>query len=182
MISEVRVITLENVAEITACHLDSIDEIGSSVVGKRGMRLLESLKREQLDHGPYRGVTLFEAAYRIMSDMVILRGVHWLLKNREFTFHEYTVELGNEDRNGFDIRASADGATLVGEAFNVAPSFYQIKKRSAVRKLIAKGHEANHRIVLVNSDAVTSGYLPKFDPTVRMYTVDIVSGEARRRC
>ena len=87
----------------------AIRTVGDSIAGLRGIRLLHALKRTQLDFGIYTDVTLFEAANRIMSDLVILQGVKFLLENRAaFPFDSYTVELGNEDRNDFDIRASAD--------------------------------------------------------------------------
>lgn len=43
-------------------------------------------------------------------DLVILHGVAGLLEG-VFPFTEYTVEFGNEDRNGFDIRACLPTAT-----------------------------------------------------------------------
>jgi hypothetical protein len=58
---------------------------------------------------PYPTVTRFEAANRIMSDLVILYGVKWLLDNSVFPFENYIVEYGNEDKNGFDIRAAGNG-------------------------------------------------------------------------
>ena len=103
---------------------------------------MTSLKREKLDHGPYRDVTLFEAANRIMSDLVILKGIRWLLDEKVFPFDAYTVEFGNENRNGFDIRAEQGGKTLVGEAFNVAPSFYPVKRRHAAGKRPCKDFRA----------------------------------------
>lgn len=71
--------------------------------------------------GPYPGVTLFEAANRIMTDLVTLHGVAWLLKNKVFPFDSYAVGFGNENDLGFNIRAGGvDGETLVGEVSNVA--------------------------------------------------------------
>jgi len=45
--------------------------------GLRGLRLFQYLKRNQVGLGPYPHVTLFEAANRIMTDMVILKGIKW---------------------------------------------------------------------------------------------------------
>lgn len=42
---------------------------------------------------------------------------------------------------------------LVGEAFNVAPSFFQGKKRSALKKLREQRDKATYRIIMLNSDA-----------------------------
>ena len=139
MEQKIRRLTLGNISGILSEFQTSISLLGSSIAGKTGVDLFESLKREKLDTGPYPRVTLFEAANRIMSDLVILHGVGWLLKNKTFPFDSYVVEFGNEDKNGFDVTAEGSGATLVGEAFNVAPSFFRSKKLFAINKLRRNG-------------------------------------------
>lgn len=176
MIDRNRVLTLESLPGIERDRTSELDQVGRSIEGKRGIELLTSLKRERLDHGPYKGVTLFEAANRIMSDLVILKGIRWLLENKTFPFDAYTVEFGNENRNGFDIRAEQDGRTLVGEAFNVAPSFYPVKRRHAARKLEKDGGEADLRIILVNNDARTKSMKLKGACDIQYFAVDMVSG------
>ena len=156
-----RTLTASNLDSIIADFYASLESIGSSIQGKTGVPLFMALKREKLNGGPYPGVSLFEAANRIMSDIVILKGVAWLLRNKVFPFSAYTVEFGNEDENGFDIRASSNAASLVGEAFNVAPSFFQTKKSSALKKLRQDGHDATYRILMFNDDAVSASYSPK---------------------
>jgi hypothetical protein len=91
--------------------------------------------------------------------LVILYGAKWLLDKNVFPFENYTVEYGNENKNGFDIRATGDGETLVGEAFNVAPSFFQTKKTSMLKKL--KEASANYKIIMFNDDAAGPSYEPK---------------------
>jgi hypothetical protein len=171
-----RILTLETLPAIERERVSELDEIGRSIEGKRGIELLTSLKREKLDHGPYRDVTLFEAANRIMSDLVILKGIRWLLDDKVFPFDAYTVEFGNENRNGFDIRAEQGGKTLVGEAFNVAPSFYPVKRRHAAGKLEKHGGNADWRIILVNKDARTRAIKLKKPHDIRYFAVDMVSG------
>jgi len=58
-------------------YTSSIAEIGDMLSGLRGLRLFQYLKRNQVGLGPYPHVTLFEAANRIMTDMVILKGIKW---------------------------------------------------------------------------------------------------------
>lgn len=174
-----RTLTPKNVDRITQQFLGSIKGIGSTIKGKTGLDLLEALKREKLKAGPYPGVTLFEAANRIMTDLVILHGVAWLLKQKILPFDSYTVEFGNEDKNGFDIKASANGKTLVGEAFNVAPSFFQIKKSSMLKKLRHNGKNTDYRIIMVNHDAVANGYEPKNEAGLYYVVVNVVSGKVR---
>ena len=171
-----RTLTESNVGVITAEFYASLASIGESIRGKTGVPLFTALKRERLVGGPYPGVSIFEAANRIMSDLVILKGVAWLLEKRVFPFSAYTVEFGNENKNGFDIRASSRGATLVGEAFNVAPSFFPTKKSSAVKKLRRDGLDATYRILMFNDDAVSPGYLPKTENGLHHVLVGVKTG------
>lgn len=170
-----RVLTTSNIQKITNEFLLSLSSIGESLDGKRGVPLFSTLKREKINIGPYPHVSLFEAANRIMSDIVILRGVDALLKSPLFPFQEYTVEFGNEDRNGFDIRASSENFSLVGEAFNVAPSFFQGKKSSALKKLRTNGINATYRLLMFNRDAVAHNYNPKAEAGLHHVIVGIDS-------
>jgi hypothetical protein len=156
-----RTLTPSNIAMIEADFRTSLESIGESIRGKTGVPLFVALKRERLVGGPYPGVSIFEAANRIMSDLVILKGVAWLLSKSVFPFSSYTVEFGNEHENGFDIRASSGATSLAGEAFNVAPSFFQSKKYSALKKLRRDGSNATYRILMFNDDAVAASYAPK---------------------
>jgi hypothetical protein len=137
---------------------------------------IHSLKREPLGSGPYPNVSLFEASNRILSDMVILFGVRRLLANPsvgdvQLPFTEYEVALGVEGGN--DLIAIAGNCRLVGEAFNVAPSFFQSKKSSMIRKLSAK--KADYRLIIFNADAVKSpdNYIEKSEPSMLYLPVDI---------
>jgi len=170
-----RILTASNIEAITNEFLSSLNSIGTSLDGKRGIALFSALKREKTNVGPYPHVSLFEAANRIMSDIVILLGVDGLLKNPLFPFQSYTVEFGNEDKNGFDIRASSGEFSLVGEAFNVAPSFFQGKKSSVLKKLHTNGINATHRLLMFNDDAVAANYTPKAEPGLHHVIVGIDS-------
>lgn len=165
-----RKLTKSNVRGLLQSYADSVEKIGGSIHGQTGRALLESLKRRKVGSGPYPEVTLFEAANRIMTDLVIYVGVQWLLESETFPFDEYTVELGNEDNNGFDIRAAAHNKYLIGEAFNVAPSFFQGKKSAMLRKLKKKG-EADYKIILVNHDAVPESYAPTINEAGVYYVI-----------
>jgi hypothetical protein len=176
-----RVLTGENIDEISAEFIESLTEIGESIHGLRGIALFTALKRDKLKGGPYPGVSLFEAANRIMSDLVILRGVAGLIEKEHFPFFSYTVEFGNENKNGFDIRASSKRATLVGEAFNVAPSFFQVKKRSALKKLRGHGTESTYKVLMFNEDAASATYLPKAELGLHHILVGIHSGTVQVR-
>lgn len=174
-----RQLTSGNVGEEIRSLTAQIAEMGLSITGKVGLPLLHALKRDRVGHGPYANVSFFEAANRIMSDLVILHGVRWLLETRSLPFESYRVEYGNEDRNGFDLIATNGESRLYGEAFNVAPSFFQTKKAGALKKLRIKGAEATHRVLLVNHDAFPAKYAPKREPGVYMFAVDVLTGEGR---
>jgi hypothetical protein len=175
----IRKLTANNIDTITAEYLKEVELIGDSIRGKRGVTLMNSLKREQLKTGPYIGLTLFETANRVMSDLVILRGVAGLLREKVFCFDEYIVEFGNENKNGFDIRASDHNVQLVGEAFNVAPSFFQQKKNYSVKKIKKNGEMSQLKLVMFNSDAPPVGYVPRIEAGFKFVFVDINTGDIR---
>jgi hypothetical protein len=151
----------ENIESAVNRYESSIEGIGTTVSSLTGVKLFHYLKRQQIGSGPYPHVTLFEAANRIMTDLVILKGIRWILNTRAFPFDEYVVEYGNEDSNDHDITALKGGRKLLGEAFNVAPSFFQGKKASMLRKLRSPNCVADYKIIIANSDAIEENYSPK---------------------
>jgi hypothetical protein len=116
-----------------------------------------SLKRGKIRNGPHPGVSIFEASNRIFSDIVILFGIRELLLNPQLgmvslPFDQYEVRFGVED--GFDIGTEKGDEKLIGEAFNVAPSFFANKKRKTLAKL-AKESKYDYKILIFNADADT---------------------------
>lgn len=129
---------------------------------RRGTNLehLLSLKRGKIANGPYPNVSIFEASNRIFSDIVILFGIRELLIHQKvgkiiLPFTQYEAKLGNED--GFDITANTGNEKLLGEAFNVASSYFQSKKWAAKNKLQAEV-DCDFRILVFNIDAVKNVY------------------------
>ena len=173
-----RLLNAVNIDNIISEFESSLVDLGKSIDGKVGIPLLLSIKRGCVGHGPYPNVTFFEAANRIMSDLVILHGVAGLLKQDKFPFKEYKVEFGNENHNDFDLQASSSTDFLIGEAFNVAPSFFQGKKSHALKKLKNKGSKANYQILMFNSDAIDASYCPKHRKDKIYYVVVDVSSKS----
>ena len=99
-----RTLNRQNIDSVMQEYVSSIEGTRAVISGLTGVKLFQYLKRQQIGAGPYPHVTLFEAANRIMTDLVILRGVKWLLESQAFPFDEYVVEYGNEDSNDHDIR------------------------------------------------------------------------------
>lgn len=172
-------LTRRNIDRTLDGYRRSIRSVGASLRGKQGLPLLTALKRERATVGPYPHVTLSEAANRIMTDLVILYGVRALLRDRVLPFHAYTVEYGHEDRNGFDLRAEHDGETLVGEAFNVSPSLYPLKRAATLRKLRTHGGHADVRLLLVNHDAMAKDYRPRLQSGEHLLRVNVTTGAVR---
>jgi hypothetical protein len=154
------IVRLDTIEQQIEEYLALIQDIGVSNVKLRGLRLFSALKRQQIGSGPYPGVSLFEAANRVMTDLVLLYGVRWLLREDVFGFSQYAVEFGHESKNKFDIMAEEDGESLVGEAFNVSRSFFPGKKSSMLKKLRTEGKKATYSIIMCNADAVEDQYAP----------------------
>jgi hypothetical protein len=172
------VLTGQNVDAQIASYLSTVTDLGASLGQLRGVALFEALKRSAVKSGPYPHVTLFEAANRIMTDLVLLYGVRWLLRSKKFPVDSYTVEYGHENNNGFDVMAEKDGIRVVGEAFNVAPSFFQGKKSAMLNKLRKKGIGAAHSLLLFNHDAMPEGYRPSLKAKEHHIFVHVGEGRA----
>jgi len=166
-----------NIEKALTDYLRSVNSIELPASENDPLMSMYSVKRRPLRSGPYPDVSLFEASNRILSDLVILFGVQRLLANPVvgnvgLPFTEYEVALGV--KGGNDLRAVSDSRRLVGEAFNVAPSFFQSKKSSMIKKLRAD-EKANYRLIIFNADAVRSPdyYLEKSEPSMLYLPVDI---------
>ena len=153
-----RRLTRENIDYEIEEYLTLLDDFPISLKEENTLDFLYRIKRGKTLTGPYPDVSIFEAANRIMTDLVILFGAKKILSGciPEIEVQELIVELGNEDQRSFDIT----GKDLRGEAFNVAPSFFQNKKSSALKKL--RNNSGNEVILLMyNEDAVTKTYIPQ---------------------
>ena len=115
-----------------------------------------------------------------MTDLVILNGVKWLLQESVFPFSKYRVEFGNEDYSAHDLMAENEDERLVGEAFNVAPSFFQAKKAAMLRKLRIPENREGLKLILANADAVGESYRPKLRANEHIVLVDVFTGTAMR--
>ena len=171
-----RTITRANIDQLLRDYLTSTETIGDSISTLRGIKLLEALKRGVAGAGPYPKVSVFEAANRIMTDLVILYGVRSLLGNEALPFNQYTVEYGHENNEQHDIMAESGGRVLIAEAFNVAPSFFPVKKGAALKKLRRSGVRADYKMIVCNSGAVPDAYAPKPGNGEFLVLVDVGTG------
>jgi hypothetical protein len=172
-------LTDKNVDVNLQAYLASIGGLGTSILGLTGIGLLKELKRGAAGSGPYSDVSLFEAANRIMTDLVILYGVRGLLKSRVFPFESYSVEFGHGNAQAHDVLAKAGDVLLIGEAFNVAPSFFPVKRNAALKKLRKSSSGSGCRVLLCNHDAVGESYAPRLRDQEHLVLVDIGDGTIR---
>ncbi len=143
-----------------ANYLESILEMELQLKYEDHYDFFYSVKRKPVRNGPHPNVSAFEAANRIMSDLVIWGALEILLYSKDilpFSFDEFTIKLGN--KSGIDIEAIKGNEKLVGEAFNVAPSFFY-QKCSKERKDLIQNDSAQTKIITYNLDAVEN--TPKF--------------------
>jgi hypothetical protein len=157
-----RRLNASNIDSSIRAYLDIINKLPVSIAGDNIIHFLTKVKREETGLEPYPNLTFFEAANRIMTDLTILFGVRRLLEEGidGVKFDEYNVEFGNENEQAHDIIASNAEYELIGEAFNVAKSYFQGKKTSALKKLRSAKIESKKNIILLiyNSDAVEAEY------------------------
>lgn len=169
-----RSLTKHNISSTIESYLNLLREFPSELKGDNIIGKLHHLKRDHLESGPYTGVTYFEAANRIMTDLVILYGSQdILLDDDEFrNVVRLDVDFGNEENGEHDVIGynQKDEVILVAEAFNTAPSFFQVKKGKSVKRL--KTHDCPKRALIYNIDAVTHSYKPK-DAEIRHIRVSI---------
>lgn len=168
----------KNIDREISHYLEAVNQIELPTPQEDVLAFIDSLKRKSLDSGPYPKVSLFEASNRIMSDLIVLFGVRQLVTqgavgHTRLPFREYEVRLGVE--GGSDLEAAAEGQRLIGEAFNVAPSFFQQKKRSMQKKLLQSVNRADYRLIIFNADAVKSPdhYIEKSEKDMLYLPVDV---------
>src|SRR5208337_2810053 len=151
-----RSLTKFNIDSEIQRYLDVVNSIQFPDRSGTNLEYMISLKRDPIGSGPYDWVSIFEASNRIFSDIIILFGIRKVLSNPQIgsvslPFDKYEVKFGAED--GFDIEANNGKEKLVGEAFNVARSFFSGKRHTTKKKLESKeGYD--YKIIIFNSDAV----------------------------
>ena len=77
-----RNLSKENINSSIEKYLSLIEDIPTKVESHNILDFLTHIKRKKVKEGPYPNVSLFEAANRIMSDLVILYGVKELLDGK----------------------------------------------------------------------------------------------------
>ena len=88
-------------------------------------------KRKTLNFGPYANLSFFEMSNRIYSDLVLLEAAEILFEKHEVK----SVQLRMSNHSGNDLTViDKNENVIVGEAFNTACSYFQVKMRSELQK------------------------------------------------
>ncbi|MCS4300613.1 hypothetical protein [Chryseobacterium sp. BIGb0232] len=121
--------------------------------------MINYLKRKDINNpqkiGPYQNITIFEAANRIASDLVIINGIIQLVQNNPSLENaRFTIRLGilHEKGKG-DFTIYLDSEESEGESFNVAPSFLNVKLRNTISKWNKEENQKKLKYILVNDEA-----------------------------
>ncbi|AYM99750.1 hypothetical protein [Chryseobacterium sp. 3008163] len=121
--------------------------------------MIHYLKRKDINNpqkiGPYENITIFEAANRIASDLVIINGIIQLVQNNPLLENaRFTLRLGilHEKGKG-DFTIHLENEDFEGEAFNVAPSFLNVKLRNTISKWNKEDNREKLKYILVNDEA-----------------------------
>lgn len=89
------------------------------------------VKRQEVSFGPYHNLSFFEISNRIYSDLVLLDAAEILFSQH----HIKSIRLNMSNKGGNDMMVTdKEGKIIIGEAFNTACSFFQIKLRSDLKK------------------------------------------------
>ncbi|TGK08636.1 hypothetical protein EHO58_05530 [Leptospira selangorensis] len=156
-----KVLNSLNIGQEIERYLSDLQKIPLEIKANSFTEFYKILKRESFNRGPYPNVSLFEGMNRIMSDLVILFGIKILLdpqtfKEHNFPYTEYTAQLSVSSEKAFDIMASEGKRRLVGEAFNVAPTFFNGKKSRELKKLSKFEDKEADFLLIYNVEAANS--------------------------
>lgn len=153
-----RILHNKNIDEAIQAYKTLLKEIPLKIEAKDLLSLMKSLKRDKIGKGPYPDVSIFESANRIMTDLVILFGAKTILNGEIEELKEVSellVEYGNENKNAHDIIGKTNNGNVlfVGEAFNVATSYFAPKKSSTTKKFKESKTPADFQIIFCNDDS-----------------------------
>ena len=128
--------------------------------------MLNYFKRKSVDSnqiGHYTNISVFEAANRIATDLVIINGAIQLAEaNEEIKQGNFTLRLGTRHDPDFgDITIG----NSEGEAFNVAPSYLSEK----LRKTKSKWFNGGLQYIFINEEVAER--LPDIDGNIKIIKV-----------
>ncbi len=124
-------LTRETLVEVTAKYKARLQEANLLFPYKETLDIMLWAKRRIISFGPYQNLTFFEISNRIYSDLVLLEAAAMILNKKNIK----AIQLNMSNRGGNDMTIFDDlGDEIIGEAFNTACSFFQIKLSSELKK------------------------------------------------
>ncbi|MBL0049702.1 MAG: hypothetical protein IPP32_16590 [Bacteroidetes bacterium] len=148
-------LSLQEVEKLLGEYHKQLDQNLFKVPSKKSnIEVLMHLKRESYKIGPWENITPFEAANRIGTDLVLLKGVIDILKKDFANNPQVSVKL----RLGISHFVKDPGDFIIfdknekirGEAFNVAESFLEGKLNKTKRNIKDALHD--FRYILINGE------------------------------
>ena len=142
-----RMLSFSELTEVTAVYNMAIENANFTIPKFDTLKFMLWAKREKITFGPYQNLTFFEISNRIYSDLVLLEAAQIL-----FQYHHIkSIQLKMSNHSGNDIIVmDKDNKEIIGEAFNTAHSFFQIKLRSELKKF----KDNNTGIIAFNNSAL----------------------------
>jgi hypothetical protein len=117
--------------EANTVYTKAIENTDFKLPNKDTLEFMLWAKRKKISFGPYQNLTFFEISNRIHSDLVLLEAAQILFEEHRIK----GIQLKMSNHAGSDlIVIDKDNKEIKGEAFNTAPSFFQIKMRSELKK------------------------------------------------
>ncbi|MCC6739468.1 MAG: hypothetical protein IT452_10520 [Planctomycetia bacterium] len=155
-----RVVTAGDIDGKIVCYVEELDALLLPELPRRPLALFRMLKRHRFPRGEEKSeISVFEIANRAMSNLVVYLTARRLLSNAGEVLGSDSLDsihLALENEDGSDLAAvTKTGRVLKGECFNVATSFFPVKRSHAVRKL--KKATADIRVLSYNHDAREGG-------------------------
>jgi len=146
---------LEDVVRLIRCYKNALKENPfPDILGKQSStaEIISLLKRNQYSIGPYCSITIFEAANRIASDLTLMDGVCSILQRSNWRDSTVKLRLGTMQENGCgDFTVRKDKDRWEGEAFDVAPSFFNSKLYATLKKW---KHKNVLKFIVFNADVL----------------------------
>ena len=124
-------LSLGELIEVTDAYHNSVKNSNFCIPTDNTFLFMLSAKRDKITFGPYQNLSFFEISNRIYSDLVLLEAAKILFKEHKIK----SIKLKMSNLSGNDLTIiDKDNNEIVGEAFNTAQSFFQIKMRSELKK------------------------------------------------
>jgi len=124
-------LSLNQLLQLSEKYKNLLKETNLLFHGKETLEIMLWAKREIISFGPYQNLTFFEISNRIYSDLVLLEAADIILRKKNIK----SIHLNMSNKGGNDMTVIDENENIhIGEAFNTAASFFQIKLRNDLKK------------------------------------------------